>query len=322
MTARTLALTATALVAFAANSWICRAALRSGAIDASSFTAVRLIAGAVALGACAWLVARSSRAPASSKDPVVDGAGSWASALALFAYALLFSLAYLRLDAGVGALLLFGAVQLTMLVGGWRERRPAPLEWLAIASAGAGLLVLTAPWSKDAAHPLAAASMAAAGVAWGLYSLRGREAGRRRTPPLAENAGNFARTVPVAALLFAFALLAGAIRLRPEGFALALLSGAVTSGLGYAVWYAALPGLTAAGAGLVQLAVPVLAALGGAALLGERLGLRLVAASVLVLGGIALALARGVGGPTARPASAQPLTANPRAASSARTRSR
>ncbi len=320
MTARTLGLTLIALVAFAANSWLCRAALRSGAIDATSFTAVRLLAGAVTLGASAWIAALSAARSRASADPVARGAGSWASALALFAYALLFSIAYLRLDAGVGALLLFGAVQLTMLIGGWRERRPSLLEWLAITSAGVGLLILTAPWAKGGLPPLAAAAMAAAGVAWGLYSLRGREAGQRRTPPLAENAGNFARTVPLAALLLALALVGGRVQLRPSGFALALLSGAVTSGLGYAVWYAALPGLSATSAGLVQLAVPVLAALGGAALLGEHLGLRLLVASVLVLGGVALALTRQA--PASGASNAQPLTTNPRATSSARTRSR
>jgi drug/metabolite transporter (DMT)-like permease len=320
MTARTLGLTATALFAFAANSWICRAALRSGAIDAGSFTALRLIAGAVALGGCAWIAARGVRRRQPTADPVIAGAGSWLSALALFAYALLFSLAYLRLSAGVGALLLFGAVQLTMLVGGWSERRPTPREWAAIAVAGAGLVVLTAPTEKGAAHPAAAASMVAAGIAWGIYSLRGRSAGRRQTPPLAENAGNFARSVPLAALLLALVTLEGSVQLQTRGFALALLSGAVTSGLGYAVWYAALPGLPAATAGLVQLAVPILAAFGGVALLGETIGVRLLVASALVLGGIALALASRVSGAPAPPV--QPLTANPRATSSARTRSR
>jgi drug/metabolite transporter (DMT)-like permease len=282
---RTLGLTALALLAFAANSWICRAALRAGTIDAASFTSLRLIAGAVALGGCALLAARRSRPGA--PDPVAGGAGSWAAALALFAYALLFSLAYLALDAGVGALVLFGAVQITMLALGGRERRPTRLEWAGLALAGTGLVVLTAPWAAGAAPPLAAASMAAAGAAWGVYSLRGR---RAAAPPLVENAGNFARTVPVAALLFAAMLLWGEIRLLPRGFGLALLSGALTSGLGYAVWYAALPGLSVAAAGLVQLAVPVLAALGGVVLLGERIGLRLLVASLLVLGGIALAL--------------------------------
>ena len=298
---RTIGLTALALVSFAANSWICRAALRSGQIDAASFTAVRLIAGAVALGACVFVAAHVGRAKAAGADELARGSGSWPSALALFAYAILFSLAYLRLDAGMGALLLFGAVQSTMLVGGWSERRPRAREWLALALAGAGLVLLAAPGLAGSPHLRSSLAMAAAGVAWGVYSLRGRDATRHGARPLAENAGNFARVVPAAAVLFAVALNASQLTLTNRGFALALLSGAVTSGLGYAVWYAALPGLSATTAGLVQLAVPVLAALGGVALLDERISLRLAVASVLVLGGVALALAparrRGAGAP-------------------------
>jgi drug/metabolite transporter (DMT)-like permease len=283
---RTAAWTAAALLAFAGNSWLCRAALRSGAIDAVSFTCVRLTAGALALVACAWLAAPRRTDP-------LERAGSWVSALALFGYAALFSLAYLRLDAGVGALVLFGAVQITMLVGGWREGgRPAWSEWLAVAISSTGLVLLAAPGAgeageRDAGMPLAVAAMAAAGVAWGMYSLRGRRAG---APPLAENAGNFARTVPIAIALLALALVAARVTLSPRGFVLALVSGALTSGLGYAAWYAALPGLAPLQAGLVQLAVPVLTALGGVRLFGERLTPRLAVAGALVLAGIALAL--------------------------------
>lgn len=288
MTPRSLLFLVAALVAFAANSWICRAALRSFSIDPVSFTALRLIAGAVALGACTYVVERRSRS--ASKPASTSDGGSRGSAAALLAYALLFSLAYLRLDAGVGALVLFGAVQITMLVASFRERRPEPREWVAIAFAVAGLLVLTLPGAGSAPSLLAALSMLGAGVAWGIYSLRGREAGRLGRSPIAENAGNFTRTVPVAALLLGAVLIVGQVEIGLRGFLLALLSGAVTSGLGYAVWYAALPALNAATAGLVQLAVPVLAALGGVFLLGERLGGRLAVASLLVLGGIALAL--------------------------------
>lgn len=275
MTARTALLTGTALVAFAANSWLCRAALRGGAIDPASFTAVRLVCGALVLVA---LARRGGGA--------AESGGSWASAAALFAYAIAFSLAYLELDAGVGALVLFGAVQLTMLAGGvLAGQRPTAADLVGMTLALAGLALLAAP-GRSGADPLAAGGMAVAGVAWGIYSLRGR--GARR--PLASNAVNFARAVPggVAALAAAGAL--GAVHASPRGLALAAVSGGITSGLGYAVWYAALRGLDAHRAGLVQLAVPVLAALGGVAWLGERVSLRLAVAGALVLGGIALAL--------------------------------
>jgi len=269
--------TAAALLAFAANSWLCRAALRSGAIDPASFTAIRLAAGAAAL----VLVARGfsgGRRPAG---------GSLHSAVALFAYAIAFSLAYLELDAGVGALVLFGAVQVTMVSGGLLSgRRPTAAELAGIVLALAGLALLALP--GRAAPPLAAASgMAAAGVAWGLYSLRGR---RESAPPLAANAGNFLRAVPLAAAALVIAALRAPLHASGPGILLALVSGAVTSGLGYAIWYAALPKLSAATAGLVQLAVPVVAAAGGVLLFGERVTARLLLAGALVLSGIALAL--------------------------------
>ncbi|MCM2270097.1 MAG: DMT family transporter [Thermoanaerobaculia bacterium] len=283
MTARTLGLTATALVAFAANSWLCRAALRAGAIDAASFTAVRLATGAAVL----WLLVRARRRPAAPPTPA---AGSWLSAAALAAYALAFSFAYLGLDAGTGALILFPAVQLTMLAGGLLAgERPSWGEGLGVAVALAGLVVLGAP-GASAPPPWAGAGMTAAGVAWGIYSLRGRGVER----PLAATAENFVRTVPVAVATLAVGALAGVVAASPRGVALAALSGGVTSGLGYAVWYAALPGLRPLVAGLAQLAVPVLAAAGGVVLLGEALTPRLLAAGALILGGLALALrARG-----------------------------
>lgn len=281
--------TAAALLAFAGNSWLCRAALRSGAIDVGSYTAVRLVAGALALAACAWLV--SPAAP----DRLARG-GDRRSATALFAYAALFSVAYLRLDAGVGALVLFGAVQVTMLVGGWRAgSSPTPRSWWALALASAGLVLLAAPRAGGTSELWAAAAMAGAGAAWGVYSLRGR----RATAPLVETAGNFARTAPAALVVLAAVFAAGAARITPRGFVLALVSGAITSGLGYAAWYAALPRLAPIQAGLVQLAVPVVAALGGVWLFAERLTPRLVGAGALVVAGIALALAprrrRGAG---------------------------
>ncbi len=288
--ARTALFTLLALVSFAANSWLCRGALRGGSIDPGSFTALRLLTGALVLllvvRATAWRMTGGDGA----SPPAGRGAGSWTGAFALFAYAIAFSLAYVRLDTGVGALALFGAVQLTLLVAGMLLGHRLSAGDLAGATlALGGLLALAAPGGRGA-DPLAVAGMALAGVAWGLYTLRGRSASR----PLVANAGNFLRAAPLA--LVALVLLATTLPARlpihvsPLGLALAALSGGVTSGLGYAAWYAALPGLVPVHAGLVQLAVPVLAALGGALFLGERPSLRLLMASAAILGGIALAL--------------------------------
>jgi drug/metabolite transporter (DMT)-like permease len=270
---RTAALTSAALVGFAANSLLCRAALRPGLADAASFTTLRLLSGAVVLVLLAG-----------GRPREVLAAGSWPSAAALFAYAALFSFAYLRIGAGVGALLLFGAVQTTMI--GWALRageRPRPAQWAGIALAVGGLLGLVAG-RLDAPDPLGAALMLTAGVGWGAYSLRGRSA----TRPLATNAANFARALVPAVVL---SLLApGPPRLTTRGALLAVASGAIASGLGYTVWYAALRGLTATRAAVVQLAVPVLAAAGGVLLLGEPVTFRLLAAGAAILGGVALAV--------------------------------
>jgi drug/metabolite transporter (DMT)-like permease len=273
----TAALTAAAMLAFAANSLLCRAALVGEYADAASFTTLRLASGALALGALSR--ARGSTAPSARV--------AWLSALALFGYAIAFSLAYLRIPAGTGALLLFAAVQLTMIGAGlWGGERPRALEWAGLAVSLAGLVVLTRP-GLSRPDPTGAALMLGAGAAWGVYSLRGRGA----ADAVAANASSFARAVPLAlATSAAFGLLA-ATRLTPAGVLLAVASGAVTSGLGYAVWYAALRGLTATRAAIVQLSVPPLAALGGVLVLGEQVSLRLVLASVLILGGIALAIA-------------------------------
>jgi drug/metabolite transporter (DMT)-like permease len=282
----TAALTSAALFCFAGNSWLCRAALRSGEIDPASFTAVRIAAGALVL---ALLVL--ARAPAAAGSRF---AGSLGSALALFAYAIAFSLAYLRLSSGVGALVLFGAVQLTMMFGGFRAGHlPTIFDAAGMAIAFAGLALLALP-GATAPEPLAVAGMASAGIAWGIYSLRGR---KEKSPPLAVTAGNFARAVPLAGAALALALLLAPLHASPRGWAFAALSGGLTSGFGYAIWYAALPGLRAVEAGLVQLAVPVLTALGGVVLLAERLSFRLIAATALVVSGIALALVAGVRSP-------------------------
>jgi drug/metabolite transporter (DMT)-like permease len=273
---RTLALTLAALTGFAANSLLCRGALKPHAIDAASFTSVRLCAGALML---ALLSRTLGRRP-------VQRQGSWPAALALFGYAIAFSFAYLRLEAGVGALLLFAVVQLTMILAGVRAgERPRAAQWLGLAVAFAGLVVLTRP-GASAPDPLGAALMASAGVAWGVYSLLGRGCAH----PLAATADNFARAVPFALLASLSAL--PALHASGRGLALAAASGALASGVGYSLWYAALRGLTATRAAIVQLAVPVLAAAGSVALLGEPLTGRLLLGGCAVLAGVAIAVLR------------------------------
>jgi len=273
MYARVVVLTGLALAAFAGNSLLCRAALSRTGIDAASFTTVRLVSGALML----WLLASLRR---SGKA----GRGSWLSALALFAYAAGFSFAYLRLPAGAGALILFGAVQATMIAWGLHkgERlRPVQLAGLLLACAGlAGLLL-----PGLAAPPLGSSLlMLGAGMAWGVYSVRGKGAG----DPLEVTSGNFLRAAPIA---IALSLLLWRETIPdPMGIWYAVLSGALTSGLGYAIWYTALPALASTTAAAVQLSVPVLAALGGVAFLGEAVSLRLVVASIAIIGGIALVI--------------------------------
>jgi drug/metabolite transporter (DMT)-like permease len=265
------------MLAFAANSLLCRAALGGGHADAAGFTTLRLLGGAVALSLLAR--ARGSTAP--------PGRFAWGSAAALFAYAIGFSLAYLRIPAAAGALLLFAAVQLTMVAAGLRSgERPRPREWAGHGLSIGGLALLAAP-GLTRPDPLGAGLMLVAGAAWGVYSLRGRGRG----DAVARNAASFARALPLSLAASVAAVAAGASHVSPAGVALALASGAVASGLGYAAWYAALRGLTASRAALVQLSVPPLAAAGGVLLLGERFSPRLVASSVLILGGIALAVA-------------------------------
>ena len=279
---RTAAATVASLVAFAANSLLARAALGAGAIDPVSFTAFRLLSGAAALAVVGLAVRRGAGAGAP--------AGSWPSAIALFGYAIAFSWAYLSLDAGTGALVLFGAVQVTMIgVGLWAGERPSALRWLGLAGALGGLVYLLLP-GLTAPDPLGAILMAASGVFWGIYSLRGRADAH----PVLATAGNFVRTAPLALVAIAVGALAGAgIEITPRGLVLAIVSGVVTSGLGYVIWYAALGGLTATVAAIVQLAVPVIAAFGGVALLDERITPRLTLASALILGGVTIATLAG-----------------------------
>jgi drug/metabolite transporter (DMT)-like permease len=270
---RTIALTALALLAFAGNSLLCRRALDHTDTDPASFTALRLLSGAVVLALLSHRPGQSWRR-----------AGDFASGFALFAYAACFSWAYLGLTAGTGALLLFGAVQATMLgVGLARGTRWSALQLAGLTLALAGLVGLLLP-GLSAPPPLPAALMLLAGVAWGVYSLRGRGV----ADPTAATAGNFIRALPFALLACLAAL--PWLRVDAEGAAYALVSGGITSGLGYAVWYAALRGLSPQAAGSSQLAVPVITALAGLVLLDEAIGLRLVLGSLAVLGGIALTL--------------------------------
>jgi drug/metabolite transporter (DMT)-like permease len=268
---RLFILTLLAMIAFAGNSLICRLALTQTRIDAASFTFIRILSGAVAL----WLVV-TIRKRTSSK------AGNWASALALFAYAAAFSFAYISLSAGTGALLLFGAVQATMILWGLRKgERLRTRQWLGLALAVAGLVALLFPGLS--APPIdGALLMLCAGIAWGVYSLRGKGAG----DPVTTTAGNFLRAALFAAVL-SIALLPW-LKLDRAGVGYAILSGALASGIGYVIWYSALPGLKAASAATVQLSVPVLAAAGGILFLSESITLRFLLASLAVLGGIAL----------------------------------
>ena len=276
---KTLALTALAMVAFAANSLLCRAALAAGAIDAASFTALRVLSGAVLLGA---LLLWPPRRRLAFSVPM---------AAMLFVYMLGFSLAYETLTAATGALLLFGAVQLTMLTSALRGGEVfGVLRWTGMVLAFGGLGDLLLP-GVSAPDPLGAVLMIVAGLAWGAYSLLGR--GSR--DPLADTAGNFLLAVPLGLLAWVALPALGVVTVKVTGlgFFLALASGALASGVGYVLWYAALPGLGAGRAATVQLSVPVLAGLGGVTLLSEPLSPRLLLAGAIVLGGIALALRRG-----------------------------
>ena len=281
---RVILLTSAALVGFSANSLLTRAALGDGAIDAPSFTLIRLATGALTL----LVLLRLRGATARAGD-------AWMSALALAGYALAFTIAYTRIGAAVGALLLFGAVQVTMTGTGLvRGERPRRLDWIGVALALGGLVALTLPGltSPDA---LGATLMLAAGACWGVYSLAGQRAG----DPLATTAGNFARATLLAVLALgafgafgALSALGGRAHVTPRGVLLATLSGTLASGVGYTLWYAALPALAAWRAALLQLIVPALTALLAAMLLGEAITPRLVIASALIGIGVWITIAR------------------------------
>jgi drug/metabolite transporter (DMT)-like permease len=268
---RIFLLTLLAMIAFASNSLLCRLALTQTGIDPASFTFVRIFSGAVAL----WLIMKMRKGTREME-------GSWSSALALFIYAAAFSFAYLDLSAGTGALLLFGAVQATMILWGFRQgERLDAIQIVGFIVAVTGLVVLLFP-GLTAPPLLGSILMIGAGVAWGIYSIRGKDP----RDPIASTAGNFLRAVPFVTALSM--ILFSRARLDHTGIFYALVSGAITSGLGYVIWYSALSGLKATSAATVQLSVPVLAAAGGILLLGEPITLRYVIASIAVLGGIAL----------------------------------
>ena len=277
----TVILSVVALISFAANSLLCRGALGPRAIDPVGFTLLRIASGALVLFLITRVLKRAGSGPAL--------AGSWTAAVALASYALAFSFAYVAVDAGTGALILFTAVQATMIgVGIWKGERPTMLEWVGLAIALGGLVYLLRP-GQVAPSPLGSFLMAVAGVAWGVYSVLGRSA----RDPAADTAGNFVRALPMMAVV----ALIGASQLSfsGRGALLAVLSGALASGLGYVIWYAALRGLTNTRAAVIQLSVPVLAALGGVLFLAEVPTLRLWTSSALILGGVGMAVAsRGV----------------------------
>ena len=271
--ARIISLTSLAMIAFAGNSLLCRQALIHTAIDPASFTTIRLVSGALVL----WLLVRVQKdAPA--------GEGSWASAFALFTYAAGFSFAYISLSAASGALLLFGAVQATMISYGiWSGERLRLLQTFGVLLAFGGLVGMLLP-GLSAPPMLGALLMIGAGVAWGVYSLLGKGAG----DPIRVTAGNFMRAVPITLLLSILTLNLATVDLA--GLYYAVASGALASGMGYAIWYTVLPALKNTSAASVQLSVPVIAALGGIVFLGEPVTLRLMLASVAILGGIALVI--------------------------------
>jgi len=270
---RVTILTTLAMIAFAGNSLLCRAALQHTSIDPASFTTIRLLSGALVLGLFVFV-----------KRGKASGGGSWISAVALVVYAAGFSFAYVSLSAATGALLLFGAVQATMIgYGIWAGERLQKMQCAGLVLAFVGVIGLMLPGLS--APPLfGSILMLGAGVAWGVYSLRGKGAAN----PTSITAGNFLRATPIAVVVSALSW--KFVSLDTAGVIYAVLSGALASGIGYAIWYAALPSLKATNAATVQLSVPVIAALGGVVTLGEPITVRLVLASIAILGGIALVI--------------------------------
>jgi len=288
---RLIFLVSVAMLAFAGNSLLCRLALKHTSIDAATFTTIRLISGACML----WLVVqwqrRNDSAVRAAKPTL---AGNWTSALALFIYAAGFSFAYISMSAATGALLLFGAVQVTMIgYGIYQGERLQAMQSLGFALALAGLVVLMLPGLATPSLS-ASLSMLGAGLAWGVYSLRGKakqQAGENDATTV--TAGNFIRTVPMALALSL--LMMSRLSLDLNGILFAIASGALASGIGYAIWYQALPALSSTHAATVQLSVPVIAALGGVVFIGQTLTLPMMLASGAILGGIALVILKKTG---------------------------
>lgn len=269
--AKTTILTGLALIAFAANSVLCRLALGNEVIDAASFTVIRLLSGAIVL----FLIIRFTQ-----KKTELFTNGSWIASLMLFLYAITFSYAYISLDTGTGALILFGSVQITMillsLISGTRLHYT---EWAGVIIAFTGFVYLILP-GVSTPPTVGFLLMAAAGVAWGIYTLKGRDSQN----PLMDTANNFFRTLPLVILLTIITI--SDANYSSEGVLLALLSGGITSGIGYTIWYIALGGLSATQAAVLQLLVPVIAALGGVIFVSETITVRLTISAAMVLGGI------------------------------------
>lgn len=267
-----------ALIAFAANNLLCRMALGSHVIDPVSFTTIRLVSGALALIALSWVLGRSKT---TSKTK-----GSWGSGFLLFVYAAAFSMAYVSLSTGIGALFLFGSVQMTMIVAAIKSgEKIGPMQWVGSTAAICGLFYLVLPGISAPNH-LGAMLMCVSGIAWGVYSIRGKYV----SASFAMTAGNFTRSAPMALIVSLIAF--HRVHLDAFGILLALISGIVTSGLGYVLWYMTLHRLTITQASVLQLTVPVLSTLGGIAFLSEQLSARLIIASAMILGGMVLTLVK------------------------------
>ena len=267
----TIVFTGLALIAFAANSVLCRLALGEQAIDASSFTVIRLLSGAVVLLAILRV---------NNNKTVTQAKGSWSSSLMLFLYALTFSFAYITLDTGTGALILFGSVQITMiLLSIISGQRLHTAEWVGVSLSFVGFVYLILPGVTTPSIN-GFMLMTVAGVSWGIYTLKGRSSAN----PLMDTAYNFLRTIPFVTILAVLAI--KQVHYSPTGILYAVLSGAIASGIGYAIWYRALTGLTTTQAAVVQLLVPVIAAFGGVVFVSEAVTLRLIVSAILVLGGI------------------------------------
>jgi len=267
-----------ALVAFAANSLLCRLALAQGYIDAWNFTVIRLLSGAVCLTIIMLLYTKQLNKNAQLSGSVINDTGSWRSSVSLLIYALCFSIAYIELDTGMGALILFSAVQFTMIGWGiYKQERLTAVQWLAFIVAFAAFVYLMLP-SQTAPPVMAAVLMSISGVAWGIYSIRGKAC----VSPLRATTCNFIRSLLVLPVLIVVGM-SQLKNIRMEGVLLAIGSGAIASGVGYSIWYVAMPLLKSTHAAIVQLCVPVLAAIAGAVFLSETLTVQFMLPSSIIL---------------------------------------